>query len=60
MYAIKGKAGRGKSGAERRARALEKERAWEGGVPLWRCFPPRVEGNCVLATGRGEQLETKG
>jgi hypothetical protein len=29
-------------------------------VPLWRCFPPRVEGNCVLATGRGEQLETKG
>src|SRR5271157_560678 len=29
-------------------------------VPLWRCFPPRVESNCVLATGRGEQLETKG
>jgi hypothetical protein len=29
-------------------------------VPLWRCFPPRVESNCVLATRRGEQLETKG
>jgi hypothetical protein len=29
-------------------------------VPLWRCFPPRVESNCVLARGRGEQLETKG
>ncbi|MGP8235871.1 MAG: hypothetical protein ACLQVW_10715, partial [Limisphaerales bacterium] len=26
-------------------------------VPLWRGFPPRVESNCVLATGRGEQLE---
>src|SRR5208283_3032913 len=29
-------------------------------VPLWRCFPPRVESNCVLATGRGEQLDTEG
>jgi hypothetical protein len=29
-------------------------------VPLWRCFPPRVKSNCVLATERGEQLETKG
>ena len=29
-------------------------------VPLWRCFPLRVESNCVLVTGRGEQLEAKG
>jgi len=29
-------------------------------VPLWRCFPPRVESNCDAATHGGEQLETKG
>jgi hypothetical protein len=29
-------------------------------VPLWRCFPPRVESNCIAATRCGEQLETKG
>src|SRR3954452_20069584 len=28
-------------------------------VPLWWCFPPRVESNCKPATGCGEQLETK-
>ena len=29
-------------------------------VPLWRCFPPRLESNCALATECGEQLERKG
>jgi hypothetical protein len=29
-------------------------------VPLWRCFPPRVESNCIAVTRCGEQLETKG
>jgi hypothetical protein len=29
-------------------------------VPLWRCFPPRVESNCTAVTRCGEQLETKG
>ena len=29
-------------------------------VPLWWCFPPRVESNCIAATRCGEQLETKG
>src|SRR5580658_10360435 len=47
------------AGGDARARALENERALRVEVSLWRCFPPRVEGNCVLGTGRGEQLETK-
>jgi len=29
-------------------------------VPLRRSFPPVTESNCVLATGRGEQLEVNG
>jgi len=33
---------------------------WRVEVPLWRCFPPRVESNCIAATRCGEQLETKG
>jgi len=33
---------------------------WRVKVPLWRCFPPGTESNCVLVTGRGEQLEVNG
>src|SRR6266852_1543168 len=47
----------------RRSRALVRLREsvhWRVKVPLWRCFPPRVESNCNPATSCGEQLETKG
>jgi hypothetical protein len=43
------------------ASALESERAQEGESPsLAGADRPVTESNCVLATGRGEQLEVNG